>query len=261
MEYGWSASQELGAEQTLRFRASCGMGSRLDQIHDWADRARRARYKSSILATNSGISQSQLRRFFRPKFGRSPQAWLRDLQLADAIELLRGSRLSLKETAQATHFADATALCHSFRDRFGCSPTRYMNRERTAWDQGAPPQESLNAHGVACSCAPEIFGAVSRHKVRILIVSDSPILSTGMAETVRLIFGSLMDQYPESYEIHQIGLFHSYAVATPRWPIYPTRGGIGAHGRPFFLVEDKYRTEDFPGSIGKAQASHCVRLQ
>ena len=43
-----------------------------------------------------------------------------------------------------------------------------------------------------------------------------------MAEVTRVIFEDLIDRFPEHYEIEQIGLFHIYAITTPRWPIYPT---------------------------------------
>jgi hypothetical protein len=64
-------------------------------------------------------------------------------------------------------------------------------------------------------------------KIRILIVTDSVVLPPGMAEATRLIFGELLDSYPEQYEIHQVGLFHCYAVTRPRWPIHPTAAGKG----------------------------------
>ena len=60
-------------------------------------------------------------------------------------------------------------------------------------------------------------------KARILIVGDSPAIGTGMAEVIRLIFEDLLQRYPDSYEVEQIGLFHFYAVTIPKWPVYPTK--------------------------------------
>ncbi len=36
-------------------------------------------------------------------------------------------------------------------------------------------------------------------RTRILVVTDSPILPSGLAETTRLIFGNLLKRYPEQY--------------------------------------------------------------
>ena len=56
-------------------------------------------------------------------------------------------------------------------------------------------------------------------KAKILIVTHSAAIATGMAEVTRVIFEDLIDRFPEHYEIEQIGLFHIYAITTPRWPI------------------------------------------
>ena len=62
---------------------------------------------------------------------------------------------------------------------------------------------------------------MSRQK--ILIIGDSPAINTGIAETIRLIFDAILSRYSEYYKIQQVGLFHLYAVANPRWPVYPTK--------------------------------------
>ena len=79
---------------------------------------------------------------------------------------------------------------------------------------------------------------MSQKKTKILIVSESPIAPTGMGEVVRLIFGTLLDRYPGHYDLHQVGLFHGCSVATPSWPVYPTRGATDKAGTPLFLVAD-----------------------
>ncbi len=75
-------------------------------------------------------------------------------------------------------------------------------------------------------------------KAKILIVSESPILPTGMGVVIRLISGTLLDRYPDRYELHQVALYHSYPVAEPRWPLYPTRRARDAQGTPIFLAAD-----------------------
>lgn len=59
-------------------------------------------------------------------------------------------------------------------------------------------------------------------KTRILIVTDSPVLPSGMAETTRLIFGALLRNYPSLYDVQQVGLFHYYAVTEVSWAVHPT---------------------------------------
>lgn len=81
--------------------------------------------------------------------------------------------------------------------------------------------------------------------IKILIVTESAILPTGMAEVIRLIFETIVDNYPNQYELHQVGLFHSHAVTKPRWPVYPTKGGTDKDGRVFFLTDDLYGQRTF----------------
>jgi hypothetical protein len=91
------------------------------------------------------------------------------------------------------------------------------------------------------------------HKMKILIVGASPILPTGMAEVIRLIFETLLDRYPGEYELHHLGLFHSHTVTTPKWPVYPTRGGRDKDGQLFFLIEDSEGQRTFRELLPKIQ--------
>lgn len=83
-------------------------------------------------------------------------------------------------------------------------------------------------------------------KTRILIVSDSPLLPTGMAETTRVLFSALIENYREIYDVHQIGLFHCYAVCEPKWPVLPTQTTSAGGGGINFDVEDIYAQRTFP---------------
>ncbi len=86
-------------------------------------------------------------------------------------------------------------------------------------------------------------------RVIILIVTDSVALPTGMAETTRLIFETLLYKYPNQYELHQIGLFHCYAATVPKWPIFPTRTSKCGNGDIDFDQKDKYGQKTFPEII------------
>ena len=88
-------------------------------------------------------------------------------------------------------------------------------------------------------------------KTKILISTDSTVLHTGLAETTRLIFHTLLDKYPDQYEISQIGLFHSNPVVQPRWQIFPTKVDRQPNGTFSFKGEDKYGQQTFPEVVQK----------
>src|SRR5438552_1953847 len=77
-------------------------------------------------------------------------------------------------------------------------------------------------------------------RLRILLITHSPILLTGMAETTRLIFNSLLQRFPDTYELHQIALNHidTDTGISPRWPIYPTKTVISPDGRVYHAKHD-----------------------
>lgn len=88
---------------------------------------------------------------------------------------------------------------------------------------------------------------------KILIVTDSPILPTGLAETTRLVFSNLQAKYPDQYELHQLGLFQCYAVTNPQWPVYPTMTVKDRQGKLDFVPEDKYGQKTFFRLLAKIQ--------
>jgi glycosyltransferase involved in cell wall biosynthesis len=90
-------------------------------------------------------------------------------------------------------------------------------------------------------------------KIKILLVTHSPALPTGLAETTRLIFTNLLQSYPEAYEIHQVGLFHCYAVTDLRWPVHATALTKGRNGPVHFDPNDHYGQRTFNKVVGKVQ--------
>lgn len=58
---------------------------------------------------------------------------------------------------------------------------------------------------------------------RLLLVTDSAVASTGMAECTRLVFKALLSQYPGTYEVVQLGINQTHAICHTPWPIQPTR--------------------------------------
>ncbi|PYJ82484.1 MAG: hypothetical protein DME22_18595 [Verrucomicrobia bacterium] len=90
-------------------------------------------------------------------------------------------------------------------------------------------------------------------KTKILIVSESPVLPTGIAETTRLIFGNLLDNHSDRYELHQIGLYHSLAVAEPKWPIYATKTVEGKDGETFLAPDDLHGQKTFQEIVSEVR--------
>ncbi len=86
---------------------------------------------------------------------------------------------------------------------------------------------------------------MSERRLKILVVGDSPALPTGVAETTRLIFQNLLRKFTESYERHQVGLFHCYAVTELMWPVQAT-ALQEANGTGRFDPEDQYGQRKFP---------------
>jgi len=64
------------------------MKSRLCQIKNWAELARAAKYRASVLAKSAGVSIRELERFFLCETGRSPRAWMNELRQVEALSLI-----------------------------------------------------------------------------------------------------------------------------------------------------------------------------
>src|SRR5438128_218404 len=90
-------------------------------------------------------------------------------------------------------------------------------------------------------------------KLKILIVTDSAVLPSGMAETTRLIFGNLLARHRAEYDIQQIGLFHCYAVTEPQWTIHPTLMTRDRSGNFQFAPDDQYAQKTFFRLLPKLQ--------
>ncbi len=87
--------------------------------------------------------------------------------------------------------------------------------------------------------------ALSYMPVKILICTDSPVQSTGLAEALRGIFETLLDQYPGNYTLSQVGFCHGKGVANPRWEVFGTSGTDGLDLSTSVGVRDQYGQETF----------------
>lgn len=75
----------------------------------------------------TGLSRSHFFRAFRCSTGRTPYAFLTDLRVQQAAEVLATTRRSVTDIAAAVGL-DATQLTHAFRKRHGVSPVAYRRQ-------------------------------------------------------------------------------------------------------------------------------------
>lgn len=87
-------------------------------------------------------------------------------------------------------------------------------------------------------------------KIKILIVTDSAALQSGLATTTRNIFIPLLKANPDKYEIHQLGFFHFMPREEVPWPIYQTKIIQTPQG-PKPDMADKYGEQTFHELVNK----------
>lgn len=105
------------------------LSSRLDQIRDWPLLAKKARYNAQALATISGVTPRQLRRYFTIRKQSCPHKWLHTLRIHQAVELICDGT-PIKETAFELGYKDAAHFTHDFTGHFGFSPSKFLESRR-----------------------------------------------------------------------------------------------------------------------------------
>lgn len=80
------------------------------------------------LAEAAAISVPHLHALFRRELGMTPHQALLDRRLSEARRLLAGTKLSVKEIAWRTGFAEAAAFCKCFRTHCLCTAGEYRER-------------------------------------------------------------------------------------------------------------------------------------
>lgn len=102
------------------------MSSRLDTVSDWAARAERAHFRVATLAGQCEVTERQLRRYFRAKFGMSPNLWLTTARLEMIPPLLQRGK-TVKEVAAQTGFSRPENLTRSFKQKYKITPSSLRN--------------------------------------------------------------------------------------------------------------------------------------
>lgn len=85
-----------------------------------------------MVAAEAGISLYHLIRTFKAAAGLTPHAWLLDLRINHARELLRDTVLPLSEIALQCGFADQSHFSRCFKERTAVSPGMYRGK-RGIW--------------------------------------------------------------------------------------------------------------------------------
>lgn len=85
-------------------------------------------FNVGMLARDLRISRRQLFRKFQAFISRTPNAFIRDMRLNRAAQLLRDSQMTILEITYAVGFCDARYFRNVFREKFGMLPSVYAKQ-------------------------------------------------------------------------------------------------------------------------------------
>ena len=100
------------------------MSSCLDQVTDWAARAKVGHYRAAKLASACKVTPRHLERYFHTRHQAAPHHWLRDLRMRLAVELIR-DQTPLKVVRLELGYKDPSHFAHDFKDYFGVCPSHF----------------------------------------------------------------------------------------------------------------------------------------
>src|SRR2546426_2820031 len=100
----------------MKSHLECQLGSVIER----ASIAQKAGYRSRELARLCQVSPRQLERYFREQFGRTPQAWLDELRLQAATDLMFQRGL-VKGVAYELGFIHPSHFIRKFKRVYGCT--------------------------------------------------------------------------------------------------------------------------------------------
>lgn len=93
---------------------------------------------ADAVARGTGIAKDRLASLLRDSFGMPFKPFLNELRLTEATRLLRETDRTISEIAFAVGYNTHTHFSRIFRDRYGCSPVEWRERE-TQPKAEAPP--------------------------------------------------------------------------------------------------------------------------
>ena len=104
------------------------MSSRLDKVKEWSHLAKESRYCALSLATVTGVSSRQLRRYFADKHKTTPHKWLHELCMRRAVELLCEGEL-VRVVAEVLRYKDVAYFTQDFTAHFGICPSKFAEQQ------------------------------------------------------------------------------------------------------------------------------------
>jgi AraC family transcriptional regulator len=84
----------------------------------------------AALASDAGLSRFHFCRAFKESTGLSPHAWLRQLRLEQAMNMLRGTDASIDSIARSLGYTSQTAFAAAFKKLTGETPSDWRRRMR-----------------------------------------------------------------------------------------------------------------------------------
>jgi len=99
------------------------MGSRLDRVTDWPERARDANYNATALAKACSVTRRTLEHFFLATKGKTPHDWMVESRLALGCAALNQMKL-VKEAAAAAGYEHHASFTRTYKASFGMPPSQ-----------------------------------------------------------------------------------------------------------------------------------------
>lgn len=89
-------------------------------------------FSVEILAKEAGISRTQLHRKLKEMAGITTSDFIRNIRLKQAAKLLMEKKVNISQVAYATGFTNPTVFAVAFKKFYGCTPSEYAEKDRTA---------------------------------------------------------------------------------------------------------------------------------
>jgi AraC-like DNA-binding protein len=102
------------------------MNTKLKHLQDWPELARQAKWSASALGKLCGVSVRALHRHFVKERGMNTKIWLAEQRQHKALDLLRDG-LSIKETATALGYKEASSFTRRCKNQTGLCPSQLAN--------------------------------------------------------------------------------------------------------------------------------------
>lgn len=115
---------------TERMRAQSAAAVLMEQALTYMERHYASSFSLEHMAETIGVSHQYVCRIFKQTMQMTPGAYLTQLRLQKAKELLIGELYSVTETGERVGFHDSSYFCHLFRHHEGVTPSEYRRNYR-----------------------------------------------------------------------------------------------------------------------------------